>query len=168
VEAMTLGDRIVVLSGGRIQQVGRPIDLYRAPVNRFVAGFIGTPPMNFIEGRVQIDHGAARFVTEGLGITLPRERFTTLAPVPSATLGVRPEDLIVVPSRGSSADDAVAGRVVLVEMLGGTSHVHFDAGPHRLLASVADDLLPRVGDTIAVRARTDRVHLFDGEGRTLR
>ena len=168
VEAMTLGDRIVVLSGGRIQQVGRPIDLYRAPVNRFVAGFIGTPPMNFIEGRVQVDDGAVRFVTDGLDIALPRDRFMSLAPTPVATLGIRPEDLVVVPSTGGAADRAVTGRVVLVEMLGGTSHVHFDAGPNRLLASVADDLLPRVGDTIAVRARTDRVHLFDDEGRTLR
>ena len=168
VEAMTLGDRIVVLSGGRIQQVGRPIDLYRAPVNRFVAGFIGTPPMNFIEGRVHVDDGAPRFLTDDIGIALPRERFTSLAPTAAATLGVRPEDLIVVPSPGSATNDAVTGRVVLVEMLGGTSHVHLDAGRHRLLASVSDDLLPRVGDTIVVRARTDRVHLFDGEGRTLR
>ena len=168
VEAMTLGDRIVVLSSGRIQQVGRPIDLYRSPVNRFVAGFIGTPPMNFIEGRVQIDDSAPRFISDGLGIALPRERFTTLVPAQAATLGVRPEDLVVVPSQSGTEGDAVTGRVVLVEMLGGTSHVHFDAGPHRLLASVADDLLPRLGDTIAVRARADRVHLFDGEGRTLR
>ncbi len=57
VEAMTLGDRIVVLANGKIQQVGRPIELYRSPVNRFVAGFIGTPPMNFIDGSVQGDGG---------------------------------------------------------------------------------------------------------------
>ncbi|MDB4899162.1 MAG: transporter related protein, partial [Gemmatimonadetes bacterium] len=71
VEAMTLGDRIVVLANGRIQQVGRPIELYRAPVNRFVAGFIGTPPMNFIEGRVEHGAGAARFVAEEVTVALP-------------------------------------------------------------------------------------------------
>jgi ABC-type sugar transport system ATPase subunit len=58
--------------------------------------------------------------------------------------------------------------VVLVEMLGGTSHVHFDAGPHRLLAAVTDDRLPSVGDEISVRARAERAHLFDPDGRALR
>ena len=74
VEAMTLGDRIVVLADGRIQQVGRPIELYRAPVNRFVAGFIGTPPMNFVEGGLREDNGQVFFIAEGISIKVPREK----------------------------------------------------------------------------------------------
>src|SRR5258708_5313679 len=77
VEAMTLGDRIVVLADGRIQQVGAPLDLYRAPVNSFVAGFIGTPRMNFIEGRLGHDHGAALFFADAaqeIGRASCRER----------------------------------------------------------------------------------------------
>ena len=168
VEAMTLGDRIVVLADGRIQQVGRPIEIYRAPVNRFVAGFIGTPPMNFVEGQVVANDGALLFVADGVRVALPRDRFVAVCSSVPATLGIRPEDLLVVPSKGEAAGELLVGRVVLVEMLGGTSHVHFDAGPHRLLASVADDRLPSVGDEITVRARTERAHLFGEEGRALR
>src|SRR5687767_11539127 len=72
VEAMTLGDRIVVLADGRMQQVGTPIELYRAPVNRFVAGFIGTPPMNFIDGRLANDDGAVTFAAEDVRLKLRR------------------------------------------------------------------------------------------------
>ncbi|MBA3404300.1 MAG: ABC transporter ATP-binding protein, partial [Gemmatimonadaceae bacterium] len=74
VEAMTLGDRIVVLADGKIQQVGRPIDLYRNPVNRFVAGFIGTPPMNFIDGKIEDDNGATVFTADGVRIQLASDR----------------------------------------------------------------------------------------------
>ncbi len=157
VEAMTLGDRIVVLAGGRIQQVGRPIDLYRAPANRFVAGFIGTPPMNFIEGRVE----DSAFVADGVRIALAGERLRA----PVSTLGVRPEDLEVV-SAGVDGSSLV-GRVALVERLGGTSHVHFDVGLNRMLASVSGDQLPVVGESITVRVSAARVHLFAGDGRTV-
>ena len=74
VEAMTLGDRIVVLANGRIQQVGRPIELYRSPVNRFVAGFIGTPPMNFVAGQTQAEDGRLAFVADGVRVTLGADR----------------------------------------------------------------------------------------------
>src|SRR5256885_14849228 len=74
VEAMTLGDRIVVLADGRIQQIGRPIELYRSPVNRFVAGFIGTPPMNFVEGDLRETNGQIAFIAEGISLRLPRDK----------------------------------------------------------------------------------------------
>ena len=74
VEAMTLGDRIVVLANGRIQQVGRPIELYRRPVNRFVAGFIGSPPMNFVAGHAQAEDGRLAFVADGVRVALPADR----------------------------------------------------------------------------------------------
>jgi ABC-type sugar transport system ATPase subunit len=167
VEAMTLGDRIVVLAHGRIQQVGPPIELYRTPVNRFVAGFIGTPPMNFVDGGIEGDAGSPRFVAEGMSLTLPRERFPDV-PATRATLGIRPEDLVVVPLSNGSAGDELVGRVVLVEVLGGTSQVHFDVGRHRLLATVSGDRQPSVGDAIAVRARAERAHLFAEDGRALR
>ncbi len=168
VEAMTLGDRIVVLADGRIQQVGRPIELYRAPVNRFVAGFIGTPPMNFVGGAVEERDGASNFVSDGVRVALPRDRFPTLRGTAQATLGIRPEDLVLAPAGTDSTGDDIAGRVVLVEMLGGTSHVHLDAGTHRLLVAVTDDRLPSVGDVLTVRARADRAHLFGPDGASLR
>ena len=164
VEAMTLGDRIVVLADGRIQQIGKPIEIYRAPANRFVAGFIGTPRMNFIEGRVQREAGRLVFVSNGARIALPPKRPAPAGGTEPTTLGVRPEDLSI-DSRDSGAD-TLAGRVVLVERLGGTTHVHFDAGSHRLMAALVSDAVPDVGEAITVRVRAERVHLFGADGRS--
>ena len=169
VEAMTLGDRIVVLADGRIQQIGPPIELYRAPVNRFVAGFIGTPRMNFVEGRLEKQSGATMFVADGARVQLARPLSTASGPSASVTLGVRPEDLqLFTPdSSGSPSSDTLRGRVVLVERLGGTSHIHFDVGAHRLMASVSNGELPQVGDNVAVRVPGERVHLFAADGLAL-
>ncbi len=169
VEAMTLGDRIVVLANGRIQQVGRPIELYRSPLNRFVAGFIGTPPMNFIDGRAESEDGRAAFVAEGVRVELPAARLAAAAAEPR-TLGIRPEDLRIGAATGVGsevADVGLTGKVVLVERLGGTSHIHFDIGPHRLLASVSGDPLPDVGEDIGVQVPPARVHLFGADGSAL-
>src|SRR6195256_221664 len=86
VVAMTLGDRIVVLADGRIQQIGRPIDLYQAPVNRFVAGFIGTPTMNFVDGALREEGGRMFFSAEGISIGLPREKTAKAKVAESLTL----------------------------------------------------------------------------------
>ena len=172
VEAMTLGDRIVVLADGRIQQVGRPIELYRAPVSQFVAGFIGTPPMNFVEGRLREDNGQVFFIAEGVSITVPREKTAKAKATELLTLGIRPEDLHLDFSADSSAaarppGEVLTGRVLLVERLGGTSHVHFDVegSGNRMLASVSNERLPEVGETITVRVPPERVHLFSADGR---
>jgi multiple sugar transport system ATP-binding protein len=174
VEAMTLGDRIVVLADGRIQQIGRPIELYRSPINRFVAGFIGTPPMNFVEGALREENGQAVFAADGMGIGVGRERAAKAKGGDTVTLGIRPEDLRVSSSETPTADagqsgEALTGRVVLVERLGGTSHVHFDVagGANRMMASVGNDVLPEVGETIAVRIPPERVHLFGSDGKTI-
>jgi ABC-type sugar transport system ATPase subunit len=164
---MTLGDRIVVLANGGIQQVGRPIELYRAPVNRFVAGFIGSPPMNFITGRVQRDGGPAAFVADGVRLVLPSEPAVAASSSESVTLGVRPEDLTIVSGERPPAGVGVSGRVLLVERLGGTSHVHCEVGPHRLLASVSTEHLPAVGEVVELQVPPARVHLFEADGRTL-
>src|SRR5687768_17601787 len=95
VEAMTLGDRIVVLADGRIQQVGRPIEIYHAPVNRFVAGFIGTPPINFLEGRLHTESGGAVFTADGAAVRLRREVAATVSAPAAVTLGIRPEHLTI-------------------------------------------------------------------------
>ncbi|HJU69028.1 MAG TPA: sn-glycerol-3-phosphate ABC transporter ATP-binding protein UgpC [Gemmatimonadaceae bacterium] len=164
VEAMTLGDRIVVLADGHIQQIGRPIDIYRAPANRFVAGFIGTPRMNFVEGLVTREGNDLFFVADGVRIELAPNHSATAPPSHPTTLGVRPEDLVI--DSEAPVGNTLSGRVVLVERLGGTTHVHFDAGPHRLMAVVANDSVPDVGEEIRVRARAERLHLFGADGRS--
>jgi ABC-type sugar transport system ATPase subunit len=159
VEAMTLGDRIVVLADGRIQQVGKPIDLYRAPVNRFVAGFIGTPRMNFLEGRLATENGAVMFVSDGARVAVRRDTIAASGPT---TLGIRPEDVRMGVEARSGG---LTGRVVLVERLGGTSHVHVDVGPHRMMAAVTGEMLPEVGADISIGMPAERVHLFGTDGR---
>ncbi len=163
VEAMTLGDRIVVLANGRIQQSGKPLDLYRKPINRFVAGFLGTPAMNFIEGRVQRENGRATFVAEGARLDIPDGRLTSGRE--PRTLGIRPEDLrIDAAADGAGGTTGLTGRVVLVERLGGMSHVHFDVGPHRMLVATSGDAIPEVGGMLVVHAPPSRLHLFDENG----
>ena len=180
VEAMTLGDRIVVLADGRIQQVGRPIDLYRSPVNRFVAGFIGTPPMNFVEGALREENGQVSFIANGLSVRLPREKTAKIKSGEPVTLGIRPEDIGVdfsgdrslsqdpaAPS--TSAPEVLKARVLLVERLGGTSHVHFDvdSGGSRMMASIANDRPPELGDAITFHIPPGRVHLFGPDGKAI-
>jgi ABC-type sugar transport system ATPase subunit len=170
VEAMTLGDRIVVLADGKIQQVGPPIDLYRSPINRFVAGFIGTPPMNFVDGEVREDNGQMYFVAKGLRIKLPRGKAANGNSTGPMTLGVRPEDIRVDSPQDqpvtATSGDVLKGRVLLVERLGGTSHVHFDVegGDSRMMAAVSDHRPPDVGNTISFRVPVERVHLFGRDG----
>jgi ABC-type sugar transport system ATPase subunit len=171
VEAMTLGDRIVVLADGRIQQIGRPIELYLAPVNRFVAGFIGTPAMNFLPGTLGHEGSETYFTAEGARLRVAEGSMGLAARGP-VTLGIRPEDMqvdsTVQQSGPRSADsDTLTGRVVLVERLGGTSHIHFEVGPHRLLATVVNESLPEVGDEIRARVSARRAHLFGADGRAL-
>jgi multiple sugar transport system ATP-binding protein len=163
VEAMTLGDRIVVLADGLIQQVGKPIELYRAPVNRFVAGFVGTPPMNFVDGHITGENGSAQFNGNGVSFKMLSARMPSTTPVGSVTLGIRPEDIevdVLESQPDSTNNGSVEGRVVLVERLGGTTHIHFDAGETRMLAAVTNERLPEVGDAINVRMNSERAHLF--------
>ena len=162
VEAMTLGDRIVVLSAGVIQQVGKPIELYRRPANRFVAGFIGSPPMNFLDGRLQLSDGRTTFVSESVRMELPGRSFVAGANEPAA-LGIRPEDLGIA-SDASIDGPRLSGRVLLVERLGGTSHVYLDVGPHRITASITSDHVPPVGSLIDVVVPVSRVYLFGSSG----
>src|SRR6476620_8525202 len=105
VEAMTLGDRIVVLADGRIQQIGRPIELYESPVNRFVAGFIGTPSMNFLNGVLHSEGGRTYCATDGARVMLRRSAGGETSGLP-VTMGIRPEDLSIENTRGRNATSA--------------------------------------------------------------
>jgi lactose/L-arabinose transport system ATP-binding protein len=131
VEAMTLADKIVVLRAGRIEQVGRPLDLYRDPDNRFVAGFIGSPAMNFINAKVD---GPGRATCPGLAAVVPS---TVALPGAGAavTLGLRPQHLAI----------NLAGfthKVEMTEALGGTSFIHLSASTsEKLVVEAHDDVV---------------------------
>ena len=159
-EAMTLADRIVVFNHGRIEQVGAPLELYDAPANRFVAGFIGAPAMNFIPAEIEAAEGRGPRVRFG-PVSLPAGRLRDAAPGP-VTFGVRAEHLAVV----SEAEADFRGRVEIVEKLGAESLVHlqadFSAEPVTIRISGGQGVHP--GDELPVRVERERFHLFGDTG----
>ena len=164
VEAMTLADRIVVLNAGRVEQVGGPLDLYHRPVNRFVAGFIGSPAMNFLEVTVTAGEGGA--VTVGLpgGADLRVPVDGALPPAGTRlTLGVRPEHVAV-----DESGKGVPAGVVAVERLGGETHCHvaLEDG-QRMLVRIDGDSPVRTGERMRLNLRGETAHLFDEAGRRL-
>ena len=165
VEAMTMADKIVVLNGGRIEQVGAPLELYNHPVNRFVAGFIGSPKMNFLDGRIAArEEDATVIEVGGATIRLPRTLPAAVEGEP-VTLGIRPEHLGVDPSLGIAFGDV---KVDLIENLGGETLLYARAGDGQRL-TVSLDGQQRVTPGAAVTARFDptNAHVFDPDGRTL-
>ena len=166
VEAMTLGDRLVVLEGGRIQQVGRPIDVYRAPANRFVAGFIGTPPMNFLDGRLEREGDGLVFVSDALRISLAagRRPDRTVASGEAVTLGVRPEDLALADAPGPAT---IRGQLVLAEVLGATTHLHVEVGSRRLIAAVPSGPSPAPAGAVSLSIDPRWLHFFAADGSSL-
>ncbi|HSO47561.1 MAG TPA: TOBE domain-containing protein, partial [Rhizobiaceae bacterium] len=166
VEAMTLADRIVVLSAGRIEQVGSPIELYERPANLFVAKFIGSPAMNILPGAV-VAPG------EATAVRLPGG---SLANVPIATaagvkdeqvsLGVRPEDLTLA----EGSDAIITGTISLVESLGEVTLLYIDAGSggEPVVAKLPGTRNFRRGETVRLAASADKLHPFDGDGISLK
>jgi len=135
---MTMASRIVVLRDGRIEQVGSPIEIYRNPVNLFVAGFIGSPRMNFITGGPAAEHGAD-------------------------TIGIRPEHLTL-----SAQTGLWPGRVGVVEHLGSDTFVHVTTeAAGTLTVRAVGELEIRHGDTVFVTPNPDRIHRFDKQGQIL-
>ena len=160
-EAMGLGDRIVVLRDGLIQQIGAPSEVYERPANRFVAGFVGTPSINLIEGRLHRGEGPTgveRFAADPLSIDLPKGRFGAAQPGP-IVLGVRPDRLRIGSAAASSTWRSEA-TVVAVERLGDRSDVALRVGQHALLARVPPEQAPTEGVTVTVGADTNDMLLF--------
>ena len=163
VEAMTLADRIVVLDGGEVRQVGTPMELYHHPANLFVAGFIGSPKMNFVEGRIS-DVGAS-------SLTLETADFgavdVALAGTPDAaagdavTLGVRPEDFFV----GAPSDAGARARVRLTEQLGDETLLEvMTASGDVLVVKIPPSHGIRTGDEVSLRPLPEGLHVFDARG----
>jgi multiple sugar transport system ATP-binding protein len=163
VEAMTMGQRIVVLKDGRLQQAGTPLEVYERPANVFVANFIGTPPMNFFGAEVAAD--GARLAARAFSLPVP----ASLAAVARGragrrvTVGVRPDNLIEAgqPGRGPTAPITV--EVDMVEPLGHEIVLHGSAGEDRFVAALDPSRVPRLGERIELAIELDTLHLFDPE-----
>ncbi|HEY3795124.1 MAG TPA: sn-glycerol-3-phosphate ABC transporter ATP-binding protein UgpC [Bradyrhizobium sp.] len=162
VEAMTLGDRVVVMRGGLVQQVGEPLELYNAPANRFVAGFLGSPAMNFAAVRLHESAGVLRADSTGFAIDVPAEFGSRLRPYAGrdVTLGIRPEDLQV--ANGSSPPGLCLDAVVeVVEQLGAEILLDLQVGNQTMVAAVEPTMRARRGDKVRFTLRSDRLHFFD-------
>jgi len=164
VEAMTLGDRVVVMKDGLVQQVGDPLGIYSKPRNRFVAGFIGSPAMNFVDCTVAASNGDLAVEASGVRIAVPPSQKLALdryrgKPV---TLGVRPEDL-----RETEPDDPKQYRldavVEVVEPLGNEILIDVKAGPHPLVARVPPTSRVRMHEQIQLTLNAERLHFFDAQ-----
>ncbi len=150
VEAMTLATRIVVMRAGKVQQVGAPADVYERPANLFVAGFLGAPAMNFVQGELD---AAGRFGGDGVSLDVTAALGTAAAA--KAVLGVRPEHIRIAP------DAALAGVVSLVEPMGNHQVVWIQAGAQLLSCIVHDTRSFTNGEAVRFDIDTSRISLFD-------
>jgi multiple sugar transport system ATP-binding protein len=160
VEAMTMGDRIAVMSEGVLQQVGPPPELYERPVNKFVAAFIGSPAMNFAQ--VHADEGKLKMGSHLLHLTGPREKIARERHGKQLEIGFRPEDLEVANGSGDGAIRFPA-KVDVVEYLGNQELLHADVEGNEIVALVSSERKVQVGDAVEFTIPSDKLHLFDPE-----
>ena len=161
---MTLGDRVVVMKDGLVQQVGEPLELYGRPANRFVAGFIGSPAMNFVEVAIQGAGDALWAEAEGLRIRVPREFSSRMQTGRRLTLGLRPEALTLANGAGAGSDESsFATKVDVVEPLGNEILLNFRAGGVPMVARVDPGVRVKAHDSIRFAFDPQRLHFFDAK-----
>jgi multiple sugar transport system ATP-binding protein len=147
-EAMTLASRVAVMRKGRLQQFDTPMNIYNEPANRFVAEFVGSPSMNFVEGRID----RATFVSDSLRIPLNIQLAGPL------TMGIRPEHIQVF---AEPHDGAIAATVYVTELMGNETFVFLSVGENRLIARAPADFRADVESKVWLRLATERAHFFD-------
>ena len=164
VEAMTMGDRIVVMKDGFVQQVAAPKEIYDHPANKFVASFIGSPPMNFLDAEIQTSGDTAILRGPAFAFSVNGQSAARLANTSSrgVTVGVRPEDVIV--GNGAAANgSSMRARIDVVETLGAEQHLSLSADGASFLARVGADHLARIGDQVSATIDPGKLHVFDRE-----
>jgi multiple sugar transport system ATP-binding protein len=163
VEAMTMGDRIVVMRDGFIQQIGTPLSLYNQPVNRFVAGFIGSPPMNIMTATLK-EEGGRMIADEGdFQLEIPPAMQDRLRSHVGKEIlfGVRPEDLHY--HEQPAKVNNIAATVNVIEPLGAEIHVYLATKNSEMIARVGPTVEMSVGDTVHLTPNMEKVHFFDIE-----
>jgi multiple sugar transport system ATP-binding protein len=166
VEAMTMATRIAVMNAGIIQQVGAPAELYSHPVNRFVAGFIGSPAMNFLDVAVAGDHDGLVLQGEGFELPVPSSRTSLLAPYRGkrVVLGIRPEDIHDAQYTAPGIQGApLRARVDVTELMGNEVFLYLLLGKDQLLARVDPRSPAHTGEEMQVVLNMDKMHAFDPE-----
>jgi multiple sugar transport system ATP-binding protein len=160
VEAMTMGDRICVMKDGDIMQVAAPLELYNHPRNLFVAGFIGSPPMNFFRGRIRREGERLAFEGDGGQAGSFRLELAANADAP-VVLGIRPEDLSEAAAGAPAAKAQIEAKVELFEPMGAETFLHVRSGPSSFVARVRSDQIYRINQPVRLSFDPGRVHLFD-------
>jgi multiple sugar transport system ATP-binding protein len=155
VEAMTMADRIVVMNDGRIEQIGRPLELYDSPVNVFVAGFIGTPSMNFLEARVDLSGSEAQAILES-GDELPLPELGNLSQDARIIYGMRPEYC-------SFSDTGTKAIVDVIEPMGAETHLILKSGKASIVVAVHDRVSLQPGEKVHILPDVSKVVIFDAE-----
>jgi multiple sugar transport system ATP-binding protein len=164
VEAMTMGDRIAVMSRGVLQQVGTPEELYTAPVNLFVAGFIGSPSMNLVPVEASsTDRGRPVLRNEGLGMELPERLGEAVGGKDRLVVGFRPEHLSIATSDPEDGHVRIPASVDVVEYLGDEQLVHLHAGDVQIVARVSVEPRARAGQDVNLTLPPSKLHVFDAE-----
>jgi len=165
VEAMTMGDRIVVMLDGVIQQVAAPLELYHKPVNRFVAGFIGSPPMNMVEGTLYGENGELRFRDRSAAIELvvPPDKRDVLAPYAGkpVIIGIRPEDMHENECQALTPGSSIEAPVEVVEPMGSEINLYLNIGGQSVTARIKADSEPEVDKAHVLDVNMHNVHFFD-------
>jgi multiple sugar transport system ATP-binding protein len=159
IEAMTMGDRIAVMSKGELQQVGTPLEVYDTPANLFVASFIGTPPMNFIPA--VITDGGGSVAASGFKMPVPAIFRGAARDGIKVVLGIRPENIREAAREGGGGTVAVTSQVEFVEPLGHEVIVHGRVGDDLLVAKVDPHRAPQMGATMPLVIEAEAAHLFD-------
>lgn len=164
-EAMTMGDRIVVMKDGLIQQVDAPLDLYEQPKNQFVAGFIGTPPMNFMQGTLESSNGLLFFNEGTFRLALPEPMAAAVSERSGQgmILGVRPEDILEAEGSDGIRKQAFNARVEVVEPVGSESYWYLSTGKSTFVARVHAHAQARVDEEKRLVFRLEKAHLFDSQ-----
>ena len=165
VEAMTMGDRIVVMRNGFIQQVGSPMEVYNQPQNQFVAGFIGSPPMNFLEGVLVQDNGAIQVDVKGSRLTVPADRAKEVEGYVNQPVifGIRPEDVVPAGSVDGLFSEPLSATAEVLEPLGAEIILEMSCKGENFTARMEPTLQARMHDEIEVSFNMERAHLFDAK-----
>ena len=162
-EAMTMADRVVVMDNGRVQQIGTPANVYHWPENLFVGGFIGSPPMNFVQGKIE----DGQFIAPGMDLKIPQKLLENIGSHlndkhqnDGIIMGIRPEHFTTEPG---DASELITAEVSTSEFLGDHSLVYIQIGEFEYVANLKQNITQSMGDSIEVYLDMNRVHFFDPE-----
>ena len=166
VEAMTMGEKIVVMKATEVQQIASPKEMYNKPINKFVAGFIGSPSMNFIEGTLESKKGGMYFNEENFEVRVPDTMMEKLKGKMGAevTMGIRPEDIYdKVYAPNASADNTIVATVEVVEQLGSESNVYLTTGKTPFIAKMDSEAEVEVNQEVELVLDMNKAHFFDSQ-----